>query len=65
MRDWPGEVLVSGVALVVCIMIHKHLPLVALSILFPSPWRRGCYTGHDISKSREKAFKDGDIVNYT
>jgi len=33
--------------------------------LFPYSPETRVVTGHDISKSREKAFKDGDTVNYT
>lgn len=33
--------------------------------LFPFSPETGVVTGHDISKSREKTFKDGDTVNYT
>ena len=33
--------------------------------LFPYSPETEVVKGHDISKSREKAFKDGDIVNYT
>lgn len=33
--------------------------------LFPYSPETEVVTGHDISKSREKAFKDGDTVNYT
>lgn len=33
--------------------------------LFPYSPVTEVVTGHDISKSREKTFKDGDTVNYT
>jgi len=73
MRDWKAVVerviFLLVVVVVVCIMTERQTffsgSIYPVFSLFPFSPETEVVTGHDISKSREKAFKDGDTVNYT